>query len=71
MPNEPLPPTRSAARRFSNISEGMERHEFVRRRAEEMPPELRKLLARLGECAVAHLLRGAAGVVQRIVSLGL
>jgi hypothetical protein len=44
-------------------SEGMERHEFVRRRVEEMPPELRKLLARFGECAVPHL-RNPAGIVQ-------
>src|SRR5262249_61228501 len=49
-------------------SEGMERHEFVRRRAEEMPSELRKLFARLRECAVPHL-RDAAGVVQRVASL--
>jgi len=43
----------------------MERHEFVRRCSEGMPPELRKLFTRLGECAVSHL-RDAAGIVQRI-----
>lgn len=46
----------------------VERHEFVRRRAEEMSPELRKLLASLGEGAVPHL-GDAAGVVERVAPL--
>jgi hypothetical protein len=44
---------RPMLRSFS--SKSVERHEFVRRRAEEMPPEFRELFARLRGRAVSHL----------------
>jgi hypothetical protein len=48
----------------------MERHELGSPLTEEMAPELRQLLARLGERTIAHL-GDARGIVQGVAALNL
>src|SRR5580704_3982869 len=56
-----------SSRRAAQKSQRVKRHKFSRWLAKEMAPELRQLLARLGESTISHL-QNARSVVQGVAA---